>query len=312
MHATDLAYDPEPSQNVSTTARVIDHLELYGFTPADGEPDPRPLPEEDDLATLVSGLFSSITEPLTDTALEPDIADLLWSITDLLHRKVTRLERELDTNEDRQRESQSLQDGSEIRSVDLEQLIEQGRSLLERRNSFEYLRDRAGEHFEAITGSAWRPRSGSVVNHKHLTSAYIDSRDFIAAKRIVETQLHLPVGTKIAFAGGTDFNDHEAVWAVLDHIHAKRPDMVLLHGGTPRGAEKIAAAWADNRKVPQIAFKPEWTRDGKAAPFLRNDRMLETLPAAVVIFPGSGITDNLADKARKMRIRVIDRRRGGA
>lgn len=312
MHTPHLTHDFEPAHQASATARVIDHLELYGYQPSSGERDPRPLPDDDELAGVVCGIFSSLAEPLTDTTLEPDLADLLWSFTEIFHRKATRLQRELDDNEDRQKSSQSLQDGSEIRSVDLEQLIEQGQALLERRNSFEYLRDRAGEHYEAITGSAWRPRSGSVVNHKHLTAAYIDSRDFIAAKRIAQTQLYLPAGTKIAFAGGTDFNDHEAIWSVLDHIHAKRPDMVLMHGGTPRGAEKIAAAWADNRKVPQIAFKPEWTRDGKAAPFLRNDRMLETLPAAVVIFPGSGITDNLADKAKKMRIRVIDRRKGGA
>lgn len=311
MHNCQPSYDLEPAHQSSTTARVIDHLELYGFKPSDAEPDPRPLPDDDELAHIISGVFSSVAEPLTDTALEPDVADLLWSITDIFHRKTARLQRELDDNEDRQKQSQKLQDGSEIRSVDLEQLIEQGQALIARRNCFELLREQAGDHYEAITGSAWRPRSGSVVNHKHLTAAYIDSRDFIAAKRIAQIQLHLPAGTKIAFAGGTDFTDHEAIWSLLDQIHAKRPDMVLLHGGTPRGAEKIAAAWADNRKVPQIAFKPEWTRDGKAAPFLRNDRMLETLPEAVVIYPGSGITNNLADKAKKMRIRVVDRR-GGA
>jgi hypothetical protein len=32
---------------------------------------------------------------------------------------------------------------------------------------------------------------------------------------------------------------------------------VLLHGGSPRGAERIAACWADNRKVPQVVFKPD-------------------------------------------------------
>jgi hypothetical protein len=50
-------------------------------------------------------------------------------------------------------------------------------------------------------------------------------------------------------------------------IHAKHPDMVLLHGGSPKGAELIAAKWATNRKVPQIAFKPDWTKHANAAPF---------------------------------------------
>jgi len=41
--------------------------------------------------------------------------------------------------------------------------------------------------------------------------------------------------------------------------------------------------------VPQIAFKPDWTRPAKAAPFKRNDQMLDILPIGVQIFPGTGI-----------------------
>jgi len=40
--------------------------------------------------------------------------------------------------------------------------------------------------------------------------------------------------------------------------------------------------------------------------------MLEILPTGVVVFPGSGITGNLADKAKKLRIPVLDHREGGA
>lgn len=55
-------------------------------------------------------------------------------------------------------------------------------------------------------------------------------------------------------------------------------------------AELIAAKWADNRKVPQIAFKPDWTKNAKAAPFKRNDAMLDVMPVGVVIFPGTAIS----------------------
>jgi hypothetical protein len=51
--------------------------------------------------------------------------------------------------------------------------------------------------------------------------------------------------------------------------------------------------------VAQIAFKPDWTRHAKAAPFKRNDAMLELLPIGVIVFPGTGIQDNLADKAKR-------------
>jgi hypothetical protein len=294
--------------HASATAHILQEMQLYGHHLNDDEPDPRPLPEAAALEAAVAGLFDTLSEPMLETRLEPETDDLLWSLTDLFHRKASRIQRQLDANEDRQRRSQTEQDGSEVRSVELERLIAQGQTLIEKRAAFELMRDRAAEHYEAMTGSSWRPRTGSMVNHKHLTAAMIDSRDFIAAKRKAETEVHLPAGTKIAFAGGIDCNDHQAIWAALDKVFAKHPDMVLIHGGSPRGAERIAACWADKRKVTQITYKPDWTREGKAAPFKRNDRLLEAIPVRLVVFPGSGITDNLADKARKLGIRLIDYR----
>jgi hypothetical protein len=132
----------------------------------------------------------------------------------------------------------------------------------------------------------------------------IDSRDFLNAKKLTETQVLLPPGPRVAFTGGADCNDHRRIWDALDKVRAKHSDMVLLHGAGPKGAERIAACWADNRKVPQVAFKPDWTRHKNAAPFKRNDAMLEALPIGVIVFPGSGIVENLADKARKMGIPV--------
>jgi hypothetical protein len=168
----------------------------------------------------------------------------------------------------------------------------------------ELFRDQAADRFEVQTGSTWRPRAGSLISHRTLTSAMIDSRDFIAAKRRADTDLILPAGPKIAFTGGLEFNDHRLIWDRLDKVHARHPDMVLLHGGSAKGAELIAAKWATQRKVPQIAFKPEWTKHAKAAPFKRNDAMLAALPIGAMVFPGTGIQANLADKAKKLGIPV--------
>jgi len=96
-------------------------------------------------------------------------------------------------------------------------------------------------------------------------------------------------------------------------VHAKHADMVLIHGKSPKGAELIASKWADARKVPQIGFAPNWDKHGRAAPFKRNDAILDIVPIGVIVFPGTGIQDNFADKARKLGISTYDfRKRGGA
>ncbi len=293
-----------PGHASSPTDRVIFEMQLYGHRPFQDEPDPRPLPEEPAVETSLTSVFGAFFEMLGDTRLEPDLEDLLWSTVNLFHRSGERIQRELDRNEEAQRTSQREQDGSEVKSVELERLIAEGITLLERRNSFEFMRDYAADLFEAQTGSAWRPRTGSKVSHANMTAAMIDSRDFLAARRRAETEVLIPAGTKIAFAGGMDFNDHDWIWAKLDQAHAKHSDMVLLHGGSPRGAERIAACWAQARKVTQISFKPNWTKHAKAAPFRRNDEMLSVMPAGLIVFPGNGITDNLSDKARRLGIPV--------
>lgn len=290
----------------SATAAVLEELQLYGYRPFGDEPDPRPLPEADALQGAIADIFDALAATLEDTRLEPDLEDLLWSVTNLFHRTAARVDRDLDDNEQAQKRSQREQDGSEIRSVELEALTAQGTTLIERRNAYELMRDIAADHFETHIGQTWRPHSGSRISHRTLTAAMIDSRDYLLAKRRAEIEPLLPTGPRVAFSGGLDVTDHRAIWDALDRVKAKHADMVLLHGGSPKGAEKIAACWADNRKCQQIVFKPDWKRHGKAAPFKRNDALLEAMPIGLILFPGSGITDNLADKAKKLGVPLFD------
>tara|TARA_R100000365_G_C2746186_1_gene75361 strand:+ start:1479 stop:2462 length:984 start_codon:yes stop_codon:yes gene_type:complete len=303
----------EPHRASSSTGHVLTELQLYGWRPFQDEPDPRPLPDGNDVAGAITEIFDVLAGTLAETRLEPDLDELLWSMVNLFHRSVLRIERQLDDNEQGQRRIASQQDGSEVKASELERLTAEGQTLIERRDAFELMRDLAAEHYEHQIGSAWRPRAGSQVNHRHLTSALIDSRDFLAARQKANSEVMMPAGPKIVFSGGLEFNDHHLIWDVLDKVHAKYPDMVLMHGKSPKGAEFIAAKWAENRKVPQIGFAPDWTRHGRSAPFKRNDVMLDVLPIGVIVFPGTGIQDNLADKARKLGIKTHDfRKRGGA
>ena len=178
------------------------------------------------------------------------------------------------------------------------------RLVSDRRDALEIYRDCAADAYRARTGEVWRPRHGSHTSRNgHLTSAAIDARDFMRARKDRKTTAHLPDGTLIAIAGGKDVADPAGVISRLDKAREKYADMVLVHGGGP-GVEKIAASWAERNGVHQVVCKPDWDRHGRAAPFRRNDELLNLLPKGVIAFPGSGITENLVDKARTLGIPV--------
>jgi len=89
----------EPLHDASPTDHVLSELQLFGYRPFDDEPDPRPLPEGRIIAGAVADIFDALVATLSDTRLEPDLEDLLWSTVNLFHRAVDRIERQLDDNE---------------------------------------------------------------------------------------------------------------------------------------------------------------------------------------------------------------------
>jgi uncharacterized protein YicC (UPF0701 family) len=131
----------EPPHSSSPTDHVLNELQLYGYRPLHDEPDPRPLPEGDAIAGAIADIFDDLVSTLSDTRLEPDLEDLLWSTVNVFQRAVERIERELDGNEQSQRRSQREQNGSEVKSVELERLTAEGVTLIERRNCMELFRD---------------------------------------------------------------------------------------------------------------------------------------------------------------------------
>ena len=88
------------------------------IAPARTSPIRAPLPEPDAVHGHLDSAVEALSAMLTGTRLEDDLADLLWSFVNLFHRKVDRVERELDINEQAQRRGQAEQDGSEVKSVD--------------------------------------------------------------------------------------------------------------------------------------------------------------------------------------------------
>ena len=291
----------------SMTATVCENAALYGAAPGHGETDTREVWDEDDATEALAEAFRIIAEGVAPDGVQ--LADereqMLWGFVNMLHAQTQRLDRAVDRLAPDMRDLQTAQDGSEVKAHELELLTDRARNLGDRRDAFETLRDGAAEQYRAVTGETWRPRHGSHTSRTGaLTSAAIDARDFIRARKDREIQAHLPQGTLVAIAGGKDVADAGAVIRSLDKARAKYADMVLVHGDGP-GVERIAAQWAETNGVHQVVCKPDWDRHGRAAPFRRNDELLNLLPKGVIAFPGSGITENLVDKARSLGIPVM-------
>src|SRR6185295_1620424 len=105
--------------------------------------------------------------------------------------------------------------------------------------------------------------------------------DYLRARAESRRRATMPEGTPVLFAGGRlSFSRAEhakivanRVWETLDKVRQHVADMVLVHGGDSKGLDRIAAAWAERRKIAQVAFGLD-RRLGSRAGFRRNEQML--------------------------------------
>ena len=299
-------YDIDTHRALSVTATVCEQAALFGATPERDEHDPREVWDRDEAIAASSEAFRIVAEGVAPDGFQ--LADerehLLWGIVNAFDAQLRRLDRSIDRLTPEMRDLERAQDGTEVKARELELLTDRAQNLGDRRDAFERMRDALAEQYRSVTREVWRPRRGSHTSQTgKLTSAAIDARDFQRARKDRETRAHLPEGTLVAIAGGKQVGDAGVVFARLDRVRAKYPDMVLVHGGGP-GVERLAAQWAEQRGVHQVVCKPDWNAHGRAAPFRRNDELLNLLPKGVIAFPGSGITDNLVEKAVQLGIPV--------
>jgi hypothetical protein len=83
------------------------------------------------------------------------------------------------------------------------------------------MRDQAADQYERQVRKPWRPRSGSMVNHRNLTATMIDSRTFIR-NRVPRHEVLVPAGPH-RLHRRRDYQNHRLIWEVLDRIHEKHP-----------------------------------------------------------------------------------------
>lgn len=85
----------------------------------------------------------------------------------------------------------------------------------------------------------------------------------------------------IIVTGSRDWTDYEVLGRALA---AHEPDLIVEGGA--RGADMVARLWAHENDVKWHTVAADWKAYGKAAGSMRNIKMLEEFPEALVIaFP---------------------------
>ena len=274
------------------------------------------IPEVDAVEQTLNAIWSDLLALFPDTAVEEDAEEIAWGLVNIFHRAAAKRSAELDRATDEIRLLLASADGSEVHTSELEKQIDRARCAEAAMLALESFRESAAQLYLNETGHGWRPATGSRLNHSAaLTSAVVEGRDFLRARSESRRSAAMPEGTPVLFAGGrhsfASADDAKAfadsVWITLDKVRDHVADMVLVHGGDPKGIDRIAAAWAERRKVAQIAFGLD-RRLGARAGFRRNEQMLSLNPRCLVAFAGNGVLERLVIQAKAKGIHVVDRR----
>jgi len=301
----------------SNLAAQLAQLELGHLTIERNEPaDSTDLPEGEAVEQTLAAIWSDLFALFPDTAIEDDAEEIAWGIVNLFHRAAAKRSAQIDRATDEIRCLLASADGSEVHSTELERQVTRAQTAEAAMLGLEAFRETAAQLYLNETGSSWRPAAGSRLNHgATLTSAVVEGRDYLRARSESRRRATMPEGTPVLFAGGrlsfANAGDAKAlassVWNTLDKVHGCVADMVLVHGGDTKGLDRIAAAWAERRKVAQVAFALD-RRLGSRAGFRRNEQMLSLNPRCLVAFAGNGVLERLVISAKEKGVHVVDRR----
>ena len=109
---------------------------------------------------------------------------------------------------------------------------------------------------------------------------------------------------KVIIAGGRTFQDFDLLCEKVDKI-LSRQDEIEIVSGTARGADKLGERYADERGYKIARFPADWSNNGKAAGFIRNEDMARYSNALIAFWDGkSRGTKHMIDTAYMMGLKV--------
>jgi hypothetical protein len=111
---------------------------------------------------------------------------------------------------------------------------------------------------------------------------------------------------RLLVCGSRTWTDRSRLWQVLDQVVSEHGDgqVVTVIEGDARGADRLAGQLARERGWRLERYPADWTRQGRAAGFRRNARMLQQgRPDLVVAFTLGPLAESrgTADMVRRAR-----------
>jgi len=108
---------------------------------------------------------------------------------------------------------------------------------------------------------------------------------------------------KLGVVGSQTGISREKVNMILDDLKSKH-DIDLIVSGGAKGVDTFAVDWAKKNKIKYKEFEPEWTKYGKPAGPIRNQKIVDESDEVALFWdgksPGTASTLKMVEKAKKI------------
>lgn len=95
----------------------------------------------------------------------------------------------------------------------------------------------------------------------------------------------LPDFSFLGVVGSRTWTDQAFVNATLDKIRKRAPNLCVVSGACPKGADFSAEVWAKDRGNPILLFPADW-HSGRGAGFARNGNIVDVSEYLVSFWDG--------------------------
>ena len=108
---------------------------------------------------------------------------------------------------------------------------------------------------------------------------------------------------RVLVCGGRNYVDEYMVDLAIWSLDSS--NLTIIHGGA-RGADSLAGQIAEAKGIPVEVHHADWETHGKAAGFIRNQKMLDSGVHMVLAFPGGAGTEDMKRRAKDAGVLVLE------